>query len=53
MIQQSIVEGNALDITCTFDAPVEKVFAAWAEADQMEQWMGPEGVTCEKADIDL
>ena len=30
-------------ITRLFDAPVAKVFAAWADPDQMAQWSGPKG----------
>ncbi len=30
-------------ITRRFTAPVERVFAAWADPDQMAQWSGPKG----------
>jgi uncharacterized protein YndB with AHSA1/START domain len=30
-------------ITRLFDAPVARVFAAWADPDQMAQWSGPKG----------
>ena len=53
MIQDSKVLDNALEITCTFDAPIEKVYSAWAEAEQMVQWMGPGEVKCEEVNIDF
>ena len=31
-------------ITRTFDAPRDRVFAAWTEADKLAQWWGPAGV---------
>lgn len=30
-------------ITRRFAAPIERVFAAWADIDQMAQWSGPKG----------
>jgi len=30
-----------------FDAPPARVFDAWMEREQFEQWIGPEGVRCE------
>lgn len=53
MIQESKVLDNSLEITCTFDAPVKKVFAALTNAEQMVNWMGPEYVTCENVEVDL
>jgi uncharacterized protein YndB with AHSA1/START domain len=32
-------------ITRRFNAPIERVFAAWADVDQMAQWSGPKGAT--------
>lgn len=32
-------------ITRRFDAPVSRVFQAWANPDQMAQWSGPKGAT--------
>ena len=53
MTQQTRVEDNSLEITYTFNAPIEEVYSAWVEAEQMCQWMGPEGVKCEEVKIDL
>jgi uncharacterized protein YndB with AHSA1/START domain len=37
----------------TFDAPVERVWRAWTEPEQMAQWWGPKGFTCEVVKLDL
>ena len=34
-------------------APRERVFAAWTDAAQMKQWMGPVNFTCLEAESDL
>jgi len=34
-------------------APPEKVYAAWASASSLQQWWGPEGVTCPEAELDV
>jgi uncharacterized protein YndB with AHSA1/START domain len=51
-----LVEGQAgkvLEITRTFDAPRELVFAAWTERDRFVQWWGPTGFTTPFCEIDL
>jgi uncharacterized protein YndB with AHSA1/START domain len=53
MIQESKIDDNALEVTYTFAAPLDKVYSAWAEADQMVQWMGPGEVKCDEVNIDL
>ncbi len=40
------VVGDNLHITRTFEAPVERVFDAWANADRRRQWSGCEGSEC-------
>jgi uncharacterized protein YndB with AHSA1/START domain len=35
----------ALEITRTFEAPRELVFAAWIDLAQLTEWSGPEGFT--------
>ena len=30
-----------VDVTRTFDAPREAVFAAWTDPEQVTQWWGP------------
>jgi uncharacterized protein YndB with AHSA1/START domain len=37
------VAERTLIISRTFDAPVELVWKAWADPDQMVRWIGPEG----------
>jgi uncharacterized protein YndB with AHSA1/START domain len=36
-----------------FDAPRERVFAAWTEPEQLEQWWGPGRFRTARADVDL
>ena len=40
-------EGHTLTMTRRFAAPRERVYAAWADGEQVARWFGPEGVTCE------
>lgn len=37
----------------TFDAPVERVWRAWSESDEVRRWWGPQGFTCPLAEVDL
>jgi len=37
--------GNTLVLTRTFDAPRERVFRAFAEAEALARWWGPKGFT--------
>ena len=57
MTQASPLAGADLDtflnITRTFAAPREKVYAAWTEPEHLKQWWGPEGVTAPVVEIDL
>lgn len=41
-----------LEATRIFKAPIEKVFAAWTDADQMKKWYAPEGMTTPSATSD-
>lgn len=47
------VTDTALKIVKHFEAPVEKVFQAWTDPEQVKQWMGPGQVHCEQVDIDF
>lgn len=40
-------EGHTLTMTRRFAAPRERVYAAWADGEQVARWFGPESVTCE------
>ena len=42
-----------LIFTRVFDAPIEKVWAMWTEADKVKQWWGPDHFSCPLADIDF
>ena len=44
---------HSLTISKHFNAPKEKVFHAWSDAQSMLQWMGPGSVTCERAEVDF
>ena len=36
-----------------FDAPIERVWAAWTEPADLRAWWGPTGFTCPRAEVDL
>lgn len=40
-------------VTRVFDAPVEQVWRAWTDPEQVMHWWGPEGFTCPVARIDF
>lgn len=46
-------EDDALVITRTFDAPIEKVWAAWTEPEQIMKWWGPKDFTAPTIKIDF
>ncbi len=46
-------ETKPVIITRMFDAPVEKVWAAWTEPEQIKKWWGPKGFTAPVAEVDL
>jgi uncharacterized protein YndB with AHSA1/START domain len=43
----------ALVVRRVIRATPERLFEAWTEPTQLRSWWGPEGVTCERAEIDL
>ena len=43
----STVTSPVLEITRTFDAPLEAVFDSWLVREQWQAWIGPEGCQCE------
>jgi uncharacterized protein YndB with AHSA1/START domain len=40
-------------LTRAFDAPVESVWRAWTESEQLMRWWGPTGFTCPLARMDV
>jgi uncharacterized protein YndB with AHSA1/START domain len=36
-----------------FDAPIERVWAAWTTPSDLREWWGPEGFTCPRAEADV
>jgi uncharacterized protein YndB with AHSA1/START domain len=38
-----------VEISQVFDAPVEKIFRAWVDPEQMKQWYSPEGMSTSEA----
>lgn len=44
---------NQVVITRTFNAPIEKVWAAWTEPEQIEKWWGPKDFTAPHITIDF
>ena len=42
-----------LVVTRVFDAPVELVWKAWSDAEQVMRWWGPEGFTSPSAEMDF
>ncbi len=44
---------HTLNINRQFKAPRERVFAAWAEAEKLQQWWGCENTVSVKSEIDF
>jgi uncharacterized protein YndB with AHSA1/START domain len=42
-----------LVVTRVFDAPVEQVWRAWSDPEQVKRWWGPTGFTCPRCDMDF
>ena len=36
-----------------FDAPIERVWRAWSDPEQVKRWWGPDGFTCPVARMDV
>ncbi len=48
-----VVPGSPeLTIEREFDAPIERVFAAWTTSEGLRAWIGPEGVSAPNASCD-
>ncbi|HET9721555.1 MAG TPA: SRPBCC domain-containing protein [Candidatus Saccharimonadales bacterium] len=37
----------------TYDAPVEKVWQAWTDPEELKQWWGPDNVTIPECEVEL
>ena len=48
-----MTDDKTLVIDRVFDAPPERVFAAWTDTAQLAQWYGPEGMACEVFENDV
>ena len=46
-------EGVALVARRTIRAPIDLVFEAWTQPEQLRSWWGPRPVTCASAEVDL
>ena len=40
-------------ISCVFDAPRDRVWKSWTEAERLKQWWGPKGFVVTHCEIDL
>ncbi len=49
----SVDPDTFLNISRTFAAPRDQVYAAWTEPEHLKRWWGPEGVTAPVVEIDL
>lgn len=47
------METKTIIIERTFNAPVERVWQAWTNPDEIKEWWGPKFWTCPVAEIDL
>jgi uncharacterized protein YndB with AHSA1/START domain len=47
------VDDRTLRLVRMFDAPRERLYAAWTDPEQFAQWFGPQGVTTVSCDLDV
>ena len=47
------LDSRTLHMSRVFDAPRERVYAAWTDPAQFAQWFGPEGVTTLECALDV
>jgi len=48
-----VEKGDEFIISRVFDAPRNKVWKAWTEAERLKQWWGPKGFTVSHCTVDL
>ncbi|MEM7033652.1 MAG: SRPBCC domain-containing protein [Chloroflexota bacterium] len=44
---------DVLNLSYTFDASIDRVFAAWTKPELLKQWWGPEGSSLVLIEVDL
>ena len=49
----TILDTRSLRLVRVFDAPRERVFAAWTDPDQFKQWMCPPGFGLDRCELDV
>lgn len=42
-----------VEVTRTFNAPVERVWQAWSDSELVKEWWGPTGFSCPLAKVDF
>jgi uncharacterized protein YndB with AHSA1/START domain len=47
------MEPKVVDFERTYNAPVEKVWQAWTNAEQLKKWWGPDNVKIVECELDL
>ncbi|MCH7480632.1 MAG: SRPBCC domain-containing protein [Chloroflexi bacterium] len=47
------LEETQLEVSRTFEAPLESLWKAWTEPEHFMQWYGPKGFTAPTCEIDL
>jgi uncharacterized protein YndB with AHSA1/START domain len=47
------MEPKIVDFERTYNAPVDKVWQAWTDAEQLKKWWGPDNVTIPECELDL
>jgi uncharacterized protein YndB with AHSA1/START domain len=53
MATGTVVEKRDVVLTRTFDAPVERVWKAWTDPQEVVRWWGPKGFTSPSCKIDF
>lgn len=48
-----MAEAKEVTFERTYDAPAEKVWAAWTDPEKLKQWWGPDNVSIPECQVDL
>lgn len=46
-------QGQEFVISRTFDAPIDRIFEVWTQADRLKAWFGPKGFTMPTCKLDF